>query len=220
VGSGVWLHSLLVASAFDAWHPLFLSHPFYGPLVVGVVVSLIWIAAWVAGSWLLLRRRDFTGAPVSRRAGWVVPVRVAVVSAALIAFLANASGWGPKGVTAGRLQASITPTFNNLTLLQQRELGRTVPPGARWNVLPSCSRRGSTPSGPGDWICTLTVFIPQPGAMPFQQTPVTYDVTAQSNGCYKAESPPSFVGQQTMRDATGHQVVNPLFVLYGCLDPL
>ena len=42
----------------------------------------------------------------------------------------------------------------------------------------------------------------------------------QSNGCYKAESPPSFVGQQTMRDANGHQVVNPLFVLYGCFNPL
>jgi hypothetical protein len=156
----------------------------------------------------------------SRRAGWVVPVRVALGSAALIAFLAIASGWGPKGVTAKRLQASLTPTFNNLTLLQQRELGRTVAPGARLNVLPSCSRRGSTPSGPGDWICTLTVFIPRPGAMPFQQTPVTYDVSVQSNGCYKAESPPSFVGHQTMRAASGHQVVNPLFVVYGCLDPL
>jgi len=95
-----------------------------------------------------------------------------------------------------------------------------VPAGARLNVIPTCSRRASTPSGPGDWICTLTVYIPQPGAVPFQQTPVTYDVTVQSNGCYKAESPPSFVGQQTMRDANGHQVVNPLFVIYGCLNPL
>jgi ABC-2 type transport system permease protein len=220
VGSGVWLHSLLVASAFDAWHPLLESRPFYGPLLVGVAVSLIWIVACLAAAWLLLRRRDFTGAPVSRRAGWVVPVRVAVGSAVLVAFLALASNWGPKGVTAARLRASITPTFNNLTLLQQRELGRTVAPGAKLNVLPSCSRRGSTPSGPGDWICTLTVFIPQPGAVPFQQTPVTYDVSVQSNGCYKATSPPSFVGQQSMRDADGKQVVNPLFVVYGCFNTL
>ncbi len=219
VGTGVWLHSLLVASAFDAWHPLFVSDPFYGPLVIGEAVSVVWIAACLAASWWLLRRRDFTGATVSRRPGWVVPLRVAVGSAAVIAFLAIAGNWGPAGVTAARLKASITPTFNNLTLLQQRELGRTVPAGARLNVLPSCSRRASTPAGPGDWICTLTVFIPQPGAVPFQQTPVTYDVTVQSNGCYKAQSPPSFVGQQTMRDANGHQVVNPLFVVYGCLNP-
>jgi ABC-2 type transport system permease protein len=221
VGTGVWLHSLLVSSAFDAWHPLFVTaHRFYGSMIIAEAVSLVWIAACLAGSWWLLRRRDFTGGAVSRRPGWVVPMRVAVGSAALIAFLSIASNWGPAGVTAKRLNASITPTFNNLTLLQQRELGRTVAPGARLNVLPSCSRRASTPSGPGDWICTLTVFIPQPGAIPFQSTPVTYDVTVQSNGCYKAESPPSFVGQQTMRDANGHQVVNPLFVLYGCFNPL
>ncbi len=138
----------------------------------------------------------------------------------MIALLALASNWGPVGVTAARLKASITPTFNNLTLLQQRELGRTVPPGARLNVLPSCSRRASSPTGPGDWVCTLTVFIPQPGAVPFQQTPVSYDMTVQSNGCYKATSPPSFVGQQTMRDGNGKQVVNPLFVFYGCFNPL
>ena len=220
VGSGVWLHSLLVASAFDAWHPLFVSAPFFGPLVVGELVSLIWIAVCLGASWLHLRRRDFAGATTSRRPGWVLPVRVAVASAALIAVLALAGNWGPKGITATRLKASITPTFNNLTLLQQQQLGREVPAGAKLNVLPSCSRRGSAPAGPGDWACTLTVFIPQPGAVPFQQTPVTYDVTVQSNGCWKAQSPPSFVGQQTMRDADGRQVVNPLFVMYGCLNTL
>ncbi len=220
VGTGVWLHSLLVASAFDAWHPLFLEHRFYGPLIVAEAVSAIWIVACLLAAWRLQRRRDFTGAVVTRRPGWVAPVRVALGSAAVIAFLAIAGNWGPAGVTAKRLNASITPAFNNLTLLQQRELGRTVAPGARLNVLPSCSRRASTPSGPGDWICTLTVLIPQPGAVPFQSTPVTYDVTVQSNGCFKAESPPSFVGQQTMRAASGHQVVNPLFVFYGCLNPL
>ena len=220
VGTGVWLHSLLVASAFDGWHPLFVSDPFYGPLVIGEAVSVVWIAICLTASWRLLRRRDFAGATVSRRPGWVVPVRVAVGTAALIAFLAIASNWGPAGVTAARLKASITPTFNNLTVLQQRELGRAVAPGARLNVLPSCSRRASSPTGPGEWICTLNVFIPQPGAVPFQQTPVSYDVTVQANGCYKAQSPPSFVGQQTMRAAGGHQVVNPLFVLYGCFNPL
>jgi hypothetical protein len=220
VGKGVWLHSLLIASGFDAWHPLFVSHPFYWPLVLGEAVSALWITACLTASWLMLRRRDFTGAPPTRRPGWVEPVRLALGSAAVIVLLAVASNWGPVGITAARLKASLTPTFNNLTLLQQRELGRPVPPGAQLNVLPTCSRRGSTPSGPGNWICTLTVFIPQPGAVPFQQAPVTYDVTVQSNGCYKAESPPSFVGQQTMRDARGHDVVNPLFVIYGCFNTL
>jgi ABC-2 type transport system permease protein len=220
VGSGVWLHLLLASSAFQDWYALFTAHPYFGPLVVACIVSLIWIAACLGGSWLLLRRRDYAGAPVSRRPGWVVPVRVAVGSAVLVAFLAIASNWGPAGDTATRLKASLEPTFNNLTLLQQRELGRVVAPGAKLNVLTNCSRRASSPKGPGDWICTLDVFIPQPGAQPFNQTPVTYDVSLQSNGCYKAESPPTFVGQQTMKDAHGNQVVNPLFVIYGCFNPL
>ena len=219
VGSGVWLHMLLAASAFQGWYALFTAHPYFGPLVIACIVSLIWIVASLVGSWLILRRRDFAGTPVSRRPGWVVPVRAAVGAAAVVAFLAIAGNWGPAGDTAAKLKASIEPAFNNLTLLQQRELGRTVAPGAKLNVLTSCSRRASTPAGPGDWVCTLDVFIPQPGAQPFQDTPVTYDVSVQSNGCYKAESPPSFVGQQTMKDANGHQVVNPLFVIYGCFEP-
>jgi ABC-2 type transport system permease protein len=220
VGTGVWLHTLLAASAFDGWYALFTAHHYYGPLVAACVVSLIWIVACLGGSWLLIRRRDFAGAPVSRRPGWVVPVRVAVGSAVLVAFLSVASNWGPVGDTAARLKASITPAFNNLTLLQQRELGRTVPAGYKLNVLTNCSRRASSPSGPGDWICTIEVFVPQPGAEPYAETPVTYDVSLQSDGCYKAESPPTFVGQQTMTDAHHQQVVNPLFVIYGCFNPL
>ncbi len=220
VGTGVWLHLLLAASAFQGWYTLFTAHPYYGPLVIACIVSLIWIVACIGASWMLIRRRDFAGAPVSRRPGWVMPVRVAVSSAVLVAFLAIASNWGPAGDTAAKLKASIQPAFNNLTLLQQRELGRTVAKGAKLNVISSCSRRASTPSGPGDWICTLDVFIPQPGAEPFNQTPVTYDVSLQADGCYKAESPPSFVGQQTMTDAHHNQVVNPLFVIYGCFNPL
>lgn len=93
---------------------------------------------------------------------------MAVVTAA-IAVLALAGNLGPVGVTAARLRTAIAGDFNNLTLLQQQLIGRTVPAGA---------------------------------------------------GCYKAQSPPSFVGQQPMCDARGHEVVNPLFVVYGCFNPL
>ena len=220
VGTGTVVHLLLISSAFLSWHALFTAHPYYGPLAIACVVSLMWTAAALTTAWLILRRRDFAGTTVSRRTGWVMPVRVAVVTAAVIALLAIATNWGPAGVTAPRLRANLTPVFNNLTLLQQRQLGRTVPAGAKLNVVPNCSRRASTPQGPGDWICTLTVFIPQPGAQPFQQTPVTYDVSVTSDGCYKAESPPTFVGQQTMRDAAGNSVVNPLFTIYGCFNTL
>jgi ABC-2 type transport system permease protein len=221
VGIGIWMHMLLVGSAFNTWHALFNGHPYFGPLLIGLAVSVVWAAACLIVSWQLLRRRDFAGTPVSRRQGWVMPVRVAVALAAAIALLAIAGNWGPVGVTSARLKASLIPAFNNLTILQQRQLGRHVPAGAKLNIaLPTCSRRGSTPDGPGDWVCTINVFIPQPGATPFQQTPVAYDVSVQSDGCYKAQSPPAFIGQQLMRDASGHEVVNPLYTIYGCFNTL
>lgn len=220
IGRGVWVHMLLIGSAFDGWHGLFTSPTFKGPLLVSAAVSLAWIAVCLGVSWLTLRRRDFAGAPDGRRAGWLRSVSVVAAAVVLIALLAMAGNLGPVGVTGKRLRTTLTAEFERLTFLQQRTLGRSVPQGAKLNILSSCTHRGSTPEGPGDWICTLNVFIPQPGAEPFQQTPVTYDVSAQSNGCFKAASPPSFVGQQTMRDARGRSVVNPLFVIYGCFDPL
>jgi ABC-2 type transport system permease protein len=221
VGSGVWMHMLLVGQAFNTWHPLFNAHPYYGPLLIGLGVSVVWIAVSLTVAWRLLHRRDFAGTPVSNRPGWLVPVRAAAVLAAVIAFVAIASNWGPVGVTARRLRASLIPTFNRLTFLQQRELGRSVPAGAKLNiVLPSCTRRGSKPRGPGDWVCTINVLIPTQGSLPSQPTPVSYDVSVQSDGCYKAQSPPAFIGQQLMRDANGHNVVNPLYTIYGCFNTL
>ncbi len=43
-------------------------------------------------------------------------------------------------------------------------------------------------------------------------------MSAKSDGCYKAEAPPSFVGQQMMTAAHGRSVVNPLYTIYGCFD--
>ncbi len=218
IGKGTVVHLLLVSSAFDGWHGLFTAQPFYRPLVLGILVSAAWLAACLGAAWMILRRRDFAGPPVARRAGWVAPVRVAAGSAAVLALLAAASSWGPTAVTATRLRDAITPTFNNLTVLQQEQLGRRIPAGAHLTIVSSCGRRAGVGPGPGDWTCTLDVFIPQPGAIPFQQAPVTYDVSVQSNGCYKAEAPLSLVGQQTLRAADGRIVVNPLFTFYGCFD--
>lgn len=220
IGKGVLVHMLLIGSAFDGWQGLFTTHPFYGPLAVESIVSVGWIVACLGASWLILRRRDFAGTPATGRPGWIRPVRVVAVFLVVIALLAIASNWGPVGVTRARLRGSLTPTFNNVALLQQRLLGRKVRAGAKLNIVTTCFRRTSTQQGPGDWTCTLDVFIPTLGENPFQQAPVTYDVSVQSDGCYKAESPPAFVGQQTIRDTQKHQVVNPLFVIYGCFDTL
>jgi hypothetical protein len=221
IGKGTWVHLLLIGSAFDAWHGLFAEHPFFGPLVVSVFVCLAWIAATLGASWYILRRRSFVAQPRSSRAGWRTSVRIVAAALALIAVLALASNWGPAGVTAQRLNASLAPEFHRLTLLQQSLLGHPIPATARYRVVPVCSRRDAKPVGPGDWSCTMNVYVVvAQGQQPLTDTPVTYDVSMQSNGCYKAASPPGFVGAAKIRDTSGHSVVNPLAIIYGCFNIL
>jgi ABC-2 type transport system permease protein len=221
VGAGIWAHMALVASAFGAWHALFTARPYFGPLLISIIVSVVWVAVSLSFSWVILRKRDFAGAPVTRRQGWATPLRVALALAGVIALLAIAGNWGPVGVTSARVQASFLSNFNNLTLLQQREVGRAVASNAKLSILfPTCSRRGSTPTGSGEWVCTFDVLSQATGPLPPQQTTVSYELSVQSDGCYKAQSPPAFIGQQQMRDDHGQYVVNPLYTIYGCFNTL
>ena len=219
VGTGAWMHGALLTAAFDGWHGLLAAPRFYLPLVIESSVAVGWIAAALGASWWVVRRRDFAGPPLPRRPGWEPAARIVLGASILTVILGLVSSVGPAAVTAARLEASVQPTFGRLLVLQQRELGRTVPAGAQANLRTSCRRHSGQSSGPGDdWTCTLTIVSPRAGVEPFQLTTVTYDLSVRSNGCYRAEAPPSFVGQQLMSDAAGHNVINPLFIFYGCFD--
>lgn len=216
VGKGEIVRMLLLASAFDGWHGLFTEHPFYGPLEQGALVSAGYAVVCTSVAWILFRRRDFAGAQGGRQLRVAVTARWVALAAGLVALLTVASGWGPTGITAARLQSSITLTFNNLVVLQQQLLGRQVPAGARLVILPACERRGSGPDtrGPGDdWHCTLDVVEHN-----LAQKGVGYDVTVKPDGCYTAEGPPSFVGPSSLPIRPGHSVLNPLFQFDGCFD--
>ncbi len=220
IGKGVVVHLLLIGSAFAGWHGLFTTHRFYGPLVISSLVSIAWIAVCITASWRILRRRDFLASSDSRGPEWRTPVRVVAISAAAVAVLALLANVGPSGDTDHRLSAAIGEEFNNLTLLQQRLIGRQVPAGARLDILPNCNRRATKAVGPGDWNCSLNVYLPQAHSVPFDATSVEYDVSVESDGCYKAQSPPNFIGGPTMLDADGQSVTNPLYIVYGCFNTL
>ena len=220
IGQGVWVHLLLLGSTFSNYFALFTSHAFLGPLLITCLASLLWTVGSLTAAWLILRRRDFLAGGATRPAGWRAPARVAVGTAVAIAVLAFATRLGPVGVTKPRMQTAIAGTFSNVSLLQQRLIGRTPPASAKLDVRPYCFRRGTASRGPGDWLCDVYVYLPQPKAVPFQRTNVEYDVSVSSNGCYKAQSPPNFIGGQTMGDGRGHTTANPLFVVYGCFDTL
>jgi ABC-2 type transport system permease protein len=220
IGKGAVVHLLLIGSAFGGWHGLFTTHRFYGPLVVSSLVSVAWIAACITASWRILRRRDFLASTVGRGPNWRTPVRVVAVVTALVAVLALLANSGPTGDTAHRLSAAIGEEFNNVTLLQQQLIGRRVPAGAKLDILPNCNRRAAKAVGPGDWNCTLYVYLPQAQSVPFQQTSVEYDVSVEYDGCYKAQSPPAFIGGPTMLDVHRNTVTNPLYIVYGCFNTL
>lgn len=219
IGKGVIVHLLLLSSGFDAWHGLFTSHPFFGPLLVSGLACLIWIVVSLSVSWRILRRRDFLGGS-SSGLNWVTPLRAVAIATVVVAVLALCSSLGPTGVTATRVSNAVGSEFSRVTLLQQALIGRRAPASAQLYVQPQCNRRGARAVGPGDWNCNVYIYLPQPKSVPFSRTSVDYDVSVQSNGCYKAASPPAFLGGQTMSDATGRSVTNPLFVVYGCFNIL
>ncbi len=219
IGNGVIVHLLLPGSGFDAWHGLFTAHPFFGPLLISVGVDLAWLTFTVGLSWRLIRRRDFASSTaVGTANGWVLALRAVLVVTAVVAVLGLTANLGPAGDTAARLRGSITRAFDTLTHYQQRLLGHPIPARARLSIIPNCNRHATRPVGPGDWSCTMNVFVLQRGHLPVTQTPVEYDVSVAYDGCYKAASPPAFVGGQTVRDRAGHTVANPLYVIYGCFN--
>jgi ABC-2 type transport system permease protein len=52
---------LLITSAFESWHGLLTQPAAYGPLVYGVLVSLVYLAAALTIGYRALRRRDMGG---------------------------------------------------------------------------------------------------------------------------------------------------------------
>ncbi len=214
VGSGETLRSVLLSSGFDAWHGLFVHPEALRPGEQALLVSAAWGTSCVAAAWFVFRRRDFAGSVPAAANPWPARGRYLAVSAAAVTALALGAGWGPPFVTASRLNSAIAPEFENLVVLQQHELGRTVPAGSTLKLLSTCRRRGAaTPyRGSGDWFCTLTAV-----AANLRQLPLNYDVDVRPNGCFTAHGPPS-VGGAVLRGHRAAGTPNPLYAFDGCFE--
>lgn len=226
-GNGAWFHLVLPSSAFTAWPGTFSGHLFLGPAIVSELACVAWIALAVAGTWRILSRREFMPAPapddrVAPVRRLLVPGRIVIATGATLAVAVALTTVGPAGVTNRRLAASLAATFRSLTVLQQNELGHPIPAGSKYTILPLCNKRGLRPVGPGDWDCTVGVYVLLPGgSQPLTDTPVDYDVSIASDGCYKAAAPAFIVGGPTISErGTHHRAINPLNVIYGCFNVL
>jgi ABC-2 type transport system permease protein len=55
------IRHLLLTTPFDSWHGLLVGQPFYGPLIRGAILSVVYIAVCLGVAFTALRRRDITG---------------------------------------------------------------------------------------------------------------------------------------------------------------
>ena len=203
IGKGVIVHLGLIGSAFDGWHGLFQTHPFLGPLAVSSLVCLVWIAACLGTSWRIvrspqLRLENEHPAPELGR-----------------------SGPGCRG--CHRRHRSARPWLQHRPRrrdpapaecrdragVQQRDPGAAGRDRASRSSRSQAGRASKLQSArrrqhrSGRLDLHLYVYLPQPNSVPFQQTSVEYDVSVQSNGCYKAQSPPAFFGGRRVTFGAG-----------------
>jgi ABC-2 type transport system permease protein len=146
-------------------------------------------------------------------------LRAAVAAGAAFAVLAlTISGCGSTGITAGRLQASISGTFANLYVLQQVEQGNPRPVARSLDSRASCQK--GTPATPQDgsgvWLCEITYLVAGPGYPVIAK----YNVDVQTDGCYAADGdgPASVNGSPTITGPHYEQLTNPLALVDGCFD--
>ncbi|MGA2826700.1 MAG: hypothetical protein ABSF03_11330 [Streptosporangiaceae bacterium] len=141
-------------------------------------------------------------------------------AAAVITLLTlTASGCGSTGLTAPRLQTSLSSTFANLYVLQQTEQGNPKPSAASLKSQASC-QKGGTPDipqdGSGVWLCQITYLVAGPGYPVIAK----YNVDVQTDGCYAADGdgPASVNGSPTITGPHYAQLINPLSLIDGCFD--
>ena len=94
IGNGVIVHTLLIGSAFDGWHGLFVSPPLLRPDARLAALSLTWIAACLAASWRICAG-GISSAGSAGAAELDAPIRVVAVTIAVIAVLALGCSAGP-----------------------------------------------------------------------------------------------------------------------------
>ena len=134
-----------------------------------------------------------------------------------LAVLVGLTAFGSPDVTKGRVEASLTPTFTNLYLQQQRLLGHPQVTAATMQPSTSCDRGGpSVPdTGAGrDWICMIT-WNDDTGT----QQEGKFELQVHSSSCWTANGPAKIIGSFTVTDTAGREVTNPVNAFDGCFDP-
>ncbi|GAA3774381.1 ABC transporter permease [Streptomyces chiangmaiensis] len=213
----------LPSYAFISWNELFTSPQQLGPLLIGIVVSLVWAMVATVLAYVLFVRREFTNLShdgSGRRAitvGVLPLVGVAAVSFAVVAATTSATG---SGIEQDKVQRSVATAFAHLYRMQTDQLNRPAVTEAQLKATAACNK-GSTrgaAQGPGnDWRCVVTWHLP--GVEATGQAIYQLDVTPDGRFMADGDGPKEVNGYFLVRTPEG-DAPNPLWQFDGNVELL
>ncbi len=213
----------LPSYGFIAWNGLFTSPAQLGPLLIGIVVSLVWAVAATALAYLLFLRRDFTNMNHDsswRRAITTGLLPVVVLLAVTFAVVTPATGATGSGIEQDKVQGSVATAFAHLYRLQTKQLNRPDVTEAQLRATATCNKGGGlvAAQGPGnDWRCVISWHLPDvevTGTAIYQ-----LDVTSDGRFVADGDGPKEVNGYFRVRTPTG-DAPNPLWQFDGNVELL
>jgi type II secretory pathway pseudopilin PulG len=151
---------------------------------------------------------------------FIITVILAVVAVIAVGGAVLAGTGGGSSVTQARLERSLPTEFANLYAQQAKLLGHKGVTPDSLDAKAMCDKGGAVEAnvGPGsNWNC-LVSWTDQNNPMP-PEGYGKFELDVHSNGCYTAGGPSKLVGFQTITDAKGDEVNNPVYEFDGCFDP-
>ncbi|MGW7683228.1 ABC transporter permease [Kribbella sp. NPDC054772] len=151
--------------AFISWNGLFTAPAQVGPLLIGVVVSLVWTLAATGLAYFLFVRRDFTN-PTHDGSGrlaltaGLLPLVILLGLTTVV--LTPVTGFG-SGIDQDKVQRAVAVEFAHLYRLQTRQLNRADVTEEQLQTAAECTKGGDQVAarGPGnDWRCVVSWHLP------------------------------------------------------------
>ncbi|MFF4346938.1 ABC transporter permease [Streptomyces sp. NPDC001530] len=213
----------LPSYAFIAWNGLFTSPAQAGPLLIGVVVSLVWAVLATALAYLLFLRRDFTNLTYDgsgRRAITTGLLPLVALVALTVTVVAMATPSVGSGVQQDKVQRSVATAFAHLYRLQTKQLNRPDVTEAQLRATAACNKGAGqlAAEGPGnDWRCVVSWHLPDVesvGTAIYQ-----LDVTADGRFVADGDGPKEVNGYFLVRTPAG-DAPNPLWQFDGNVELL
>ncbi|MCU7726471.1 ABC transporter permease [Actinoplanes sp. KI2] len=209
--------------AFIAWNGLFANPAQWGPLLIGIAVSLLWAAVATTLAYVLFLRRDFTSLTpdgTGRRALLFGALPLAALFVVSVVVLGAATGVSGSGIGQAKVQRSIATAFAHLYRLQTGRLNRPDVTEAQLATTADCTRGGGRrdPSGAGnDWRCVVTWHLP--GTTATGQAIYQLDLTPDGRYMADGDGPKEVNGYFLVHTPTG-DAPNPLWQFDGNVDLL